>query len=146
MIRLQAPARAKRERGLRFLLCARTIKGSHSGMDDETKSGDLEGDETNASGESTDLFELLEAVNSKDSFLRFLYALAADFEDEQKKMAEKPVPYLGLVDGPNGWYNHSVDNFLAAAATCLDAHGSDVPEQPSWKTFAYTLYGGKIYE
>ncbi len=51
------------------------------------------------------LNDLLEQVNSKKTFLRFTHALAADFQDEQEKEAAHPTPWLGVVQGANGWYN-----------------------------------------
>ena len=38
------------------------------------------------------LHDLLEQVNSKETFLRFAHALAADFRDEQEKEAAHPTP------------------------------------------------------
>ena len=97
------------------------------------------------------LNDLLEQVNSKQTFLRFAWALAADFHDEQEKEASHPTPSLGVVQGANGWYNHSVDAFLNqmcywAAATSAMTDEPMVPEQPSWRAFAEMLYMGKHYE
>ena len=97
------------------------------------------------------LQDLLEQVNSKETLLRFAYALAADFQDEQEKEAACPTPYLGVVQGANGWYNHSIDAFLDqmcawAAATSAMTDEPMVLEQPSWRAFAEMLYMGKHYE
>lgn len=102
-------------------------------------------------GSINTLHDLLKQVNSKETFLRFTRALAADFEDEQRKEAAHPTPFPDLVPGANGWYNYSVDAFLDQM--CLWAEGTSamtgepmVPEQPSWRTFAEMLYMGKHYE
>ena len=97
------------------------------------------------------LHDLLEQVNSKETFLRFAHALAADFHDEQEKEASHPTPYLGFVPGANGWYNHSIDVFLNsmcywAAATSAMTDKPMVPEQPTWRAFAEMLSMGKEYE
>ena len=97
------------------------------------------------------LNDLLEQVNSKDTFLRYAEALAADFRDEQEKEAAHPTPWLGIVQGPNGWYNFTIDGFLEqmcawARATSAVTDKPMVPEQPSWKAFAEMLSMGKEYE
>ena len=102
-------------------------------------------------GFNMELNDLLERVNSKETFLRFAQALADDFRDEQEKEAIHPTPYLGVVQGANGWYNHSVDGFLRAMCAWARATSSItdepmVPEQPSWRSFAEILYEGKHYE
>ena len=97
------------------------------------------------------LDELLEQVNSKETFLRYAHALAEDFRDEQEKEAVNPTPWLGVVQGPNGWYNFTIDGFVQAmcywaAATSAATDKPMVPEQPSWKSFAEMLSMGKEYE
>ncbi len=97
------------------------------------------------------LDDLLKQVDSKETFLRFAYALAADFRDEQEKEAVHPTPGLGVVQGANGWYHHSIDAFLEqmsawASATSAITDEPMVPGQPSWRTFAEMLYMGKHYE
>ena len=97
------------------------------------------------------LNDLLKEVNSKDTFLRFAHALAADFEDEREKEEAHPTPWLGVVPGTNGWYNFTIDAFLDqmciwAAATSTMTDEPMVPEQPSWRAFAEMLYMGKEYE
>jgi len=100
---------------------------------------------------SINLYDLVEQVNSKETFLRFAYALSADFQEEQEKEAVHPTPYLGAVQGANGWYNHSIDAFLGqmcawASATSTITDEPMVPEQPSWRSFAEMLLAGKEYE
>lgn len=97
------------------------------------------------------LNDLLERVNSRETFLRFVQALADDFRSEQEKEAIRPTPYLGVVQGANGWYNHSVDGFLEAMCAWARATSSItdapmVPEEPSWYAFAQMLMMGKEYE
>lgn len=100
---------------------------------------------------TTNLDDLLEQVNSKESFLRFAYALSADFQDEQEKEVAHPTPFLGVVQGANGWYNHSINGFLEqmcawARATSTITDEPMVPEEPSWRSFAEMLLMGKEYE
>ena len=97
------------------------------------------------------LDELLQQVNSKDTFLRFAHALAADFEDERQKEEVHPTPWLGVVPRANGWYSFTIDAFLDqmciwAAATSATTDEPMVPEQPSWRTFAGMLSTGREYE
>ncbi len=98
-----------------------------------------------------DLHDLLEQVNSKETFLRFAHALAADFRDEQEKEQAHPTPCLGLTQGANGWYNHSVDSFVGAMCDWAEATSAAtgeprVAEQPSWRSFALMLLMGKYCE
>ncbi len=100
---------------------------------------------------TNNLENLLEQVNSKETLLRFTYALSADFKDEQEKEAAHPTSYLGVVQGPNGWYNHCIDVFLAqmcywASATSTITDEPMVPEEASWRSFAEMLLAGKEYE
>lgn len=86
-----------------------------------------------------DLNELLDRVNSKDSFLRFVKALKEDKIDED----EKEIPQSS--SGANGWENSSIVTFLDA----IEAYGKDsdmIKEEPNWKNFALLLYAGKFYE
>ena len=104
-----------------------------------------------ASNRAMNLHDLLEQVNSKESFIHFARALAADFEDEQKKEEAHPTPFLGVVPGANGWYNFTIDAFLDNMAVwAMGTSGMTdepmVPEEPSWYVFASMLYMGKEYE
>ena len=85
------------------------------------------------------------------AFLRFAKALAADFRDEQEKETVNPFPWLGVVQGPNGWYNFTIDAFLEqmccwATETSAMTDQPMGPEQPSWKSFAEMLIMSKGYE
>lgn len=89
------------------------------------------------------LDDLLEKVNSKESFLQFVEALKEDKIDEDEK--EKLKPSSPYASGANGWENGAITNFLDA----IERYGKDsklVEKEPSWKTFALLLYAGKFYE
>lgn len=87
------------------------------------------------------LDELLEQVNSKETFLEFVEALKHDkIEEEQKEKLNPSSPYSS---GANGWENDSIIDFLDSAhAFSLDSEELDL----SWKGFALFLYAGKFYE
>ena len=90
-----------------------------------------------------DLNDLLDKVNSKDSFLQFVKALKEDKIDEDEK--EKALPSSPYASGANGWENGSIATFLDA----IEAFGEDndqIKEEPNWKNFALLLYAGKFYE
>lgn len=89
-----------------------------------------------------ELYKLLEAVNSKESFLDFVQALKLDRIDEIEKEKIKTSSPYG--PGINGWQNITIDDFLDA----IHSYGQDSSEikEPNWKTFALLLYAGKMYE
>ncbi|MCC7375136.1 MAG: hypothetical protein IT581_10825 [Verrucomicrobiales bacterium] len=94
-------------------------------------------------------YETAEAVNSKESFLRFIQALAEDAEAADKAPQSTPDGILNL--SPRGWENGTIaaflDAMLAWAGTNSGATGEPmVPEQPSWGSFAKILHAGKFYE
>ena len=90
-----------------------------------------------------DLNELLEKVDSKETFLQFVKALKEDkVEEDEKEKTSPPSPYG---PGANGWENGSISTFLDA----VEAYGEDsdlIKEEPNWKSFALLLYAGKFYE
>ncbi|MBA6316950.1 DUF7660 family protein [Cellulophaga baltica] len=88
-----------------------------------------------------DLNELLDNVNSKETFFEFLDALKRDKEDEDAKENENPSsPYSS---GVNGWENGSIAAFLDA----MHAFGQDSDKiRLDWRSFALLLYAGKFYE
>lgn len=91
-----------------------------------------------------DLDALLQQVEDKETFIRFVQALAAD--REQAQMIERENPKAYQIDGALGWANGDIPNFLWAA---LEYFATRLPHeaiQPSWATFAEFLYFGKIYE
>ena len=90
------------------------------------------------------LYELRNAVKDKESFIRFVEALA----DERGRAAEveraNPDAQYG---GTLGWENGTISSFLRASMVYLDSRPFHGPEaEPSWKMFAEFLYFGKIYE
>ncbi|MDW7691726.1 hypothetical protein R9C00_16725 [Flammeovirgaceae bacterium SG7u.111] len=90
-----------------------------------------------------DLHELLEKVNSKDTFLQFVKALKDDKIDEDEK--EKTNPSSPYSSGANGWENGTISSFLES----IEAYGQDseqIKEEPNWRNFALLLYAGKLYE
>ena len=98
-------------------------------------------------GES--LKDLLERVDSEESFLTFIAALAKDRRDAV--VAEKDNPSSSLY-GPDagGWKNTLIEGFLEAAAAWAESTNFGLtqgllPDNP-WKRFAVFLYLGKIYE
>jgi hypothetical protein len=88
-----------------------------------------------------ELHELLEKVDSKDSFLDFVEALKNDKIDEDQKEKENPSnPYS---DGKNGWVNGTIPQFLDS----IHAFGIDNDRiNLDWKSMAELFYAGKIYE
>ena len=89
------------------------------------------------------LYTLLESVNSKESLLVFMKALELDRLDEDAKELASPSSPYG--SGANGWENGTISSFIEAMhAWATDS--SDLPESPSWRTFADILLAGKIYE
>ena len=90
----------------------------------------------------TDLIDLCEAVHDEATFLVFLNALMADFQQSQKMEAEKPSsPYEFAA---NGWENTTIGDFLEAATAW--AHDSPPKDENPWLRAANILYAGKIYE
>jgi hypothetical protein len=90
-----------------------------------------------------DLDDLLEKVNSKQSFFDFVEALRDDkIKEDEKEKIKKSDPNE---PGANGWQNGSIDAFLDAMYA-FGQDSSSITEQPDWKGFALILYAGKFYE
>lgn len=95
-----------------------------------------------------DLDKLLKQVKDEKSFIDFIQALAADFEEEREIEETKPSsPYSA---GALGWENGSIDTMLSAAAawgysTAMNA-ANKTSEQNPWYRCAHILYAGKYYE
>jgi hypothetical protein len=88
-----------------------------------------------------DLDDLLENVNSKETFLAFIHALMNDKIAEDKE--EKIKPSAPDSDGHNGWVNQTIPDFLES----VHAFGTDSDQiKLDWKSFALLLYAGKFYE
>lgn len=84
--------------------------------------------------------ELLEEVDSRESFLVFVEALAKERLRAEK--LERADSRLRL-EGELGWQNGDISSFLFAAMSGLPNISES---KPSWKTFATFLYCGKIIE
>lgn len=97
----------------------------------------------------SDYIDLLEQVHSKETFLRFLKAVIADLHDSEEQESVSPSsPY-----GPNAndWENPTLDRFLEAMhiwsfTSYALTDELNVPEEPSWRTFAEMLAAAKVYE
>lgn len=95
-----------------------------------------------------DLDAMLAAVRDEETFLEFVEALGADFEEEREIEASEPSSPYG--PGALGWENGTIDAFLQAAA----AWGTSTAEHPPrsaaasnpWHRCAHILYAGKFYE
>jgi hypothetical protein len=93
-----------------------------------------------------DLAKALNNVNSKEAFLEFVQALAADRAEEEK--LEKQTPSSAYGPGGKGWENGSISSYLEAMVHWVSAPANkkEFPEKVDWKTFAKILYAGKFYE
>ena len=87
--------------------------------------------------------DLAYEVTSRDTFLAFVEALAAERASDAAGETEHPSnPY-----GPTGkgWENTTVHDYLEAAVACA-RDGKLLSEQPTWRDIAVFLLGGKAYE
>lgn len=92
---------------------------------------------------STD--DLLEQVTDKQTFIKFVQALADEREKAQE--IENNHPNVYIIDGALGWKNADISSFLYAAIECFTAQPVTYSDRDlSWKMFAEFLYFGKIYE
>jgi hypothetical protein len=94
-------------------------------------------------------YEMAEKVDSKESFLRFVQALAEDAAAADAEPQRTADEELNL--SPRGWENGSVEAFLGAMATWGEATSGItgepmVSEQATWRAFAEILHSGKLYE
>lgn len=94
-------------------------------------------------------YEMAEKVDSKESFLRFVQALAADAEAADAEPERTADGKLNL--SPRGWENGSVAAFLGAMSAWAAGNSGItgepmVSEQASWCAFAEILHSGKFYE
>jgi hypothetical protein len=97
---------------------------------------------------ATDLHARADQVNDEESFLRFLAALAADWQQEREMEAVKPSgPYSS---GALGWENGTVGAVLDAAVRWGEASigGLRFYEKPAnpWRRAAHILHAGKFHE
>jgi len=86
--------------------------------------------------------ELLERIESRDDFLRFLDALRTDYESMEAAEAAAPASPFGRP--ARGWENVRLADFLGAMRAW--AHDADIGDAPSWRAFAQLLLAGKGYE
>lgn len=96
-----------------------------------------------------DLDLLLSEVKDEATFIRFVAALADDYQEEKEIEAENPPsPYSS---GALGWENGTIGAMLGAAAawgssssrrfTAEQLHSGN-----PWRRCAHILYAGKFYE
>lgn len=97
---------------------------------------------------TAELRTIADQVHDEATFVRFVEALARDWEDERSKEAIVPSSPYG--PGANGWENGTVGQFLDAAAAWAEAsrEGLASYEPPSnpWRRCAHILLAGKFYE
>ena len=91
-----------------------------------------------------DISSLISKVNSKETFLEFVQAMAADWEEERR--LGKAAPSNPYGPGAKGWENISIGAFLKAMHAWATDADEKVPSDPNWKTFAQLLLAGKSYE
>ena len=95
-----------------------------------------------------DLQDLQDAVCGEETFLRFVAALAEDWDDEQAKERANPSPPHG--PGANGWENGTIGALLERAAAWGSAtKEGTVPYTPPtnvWRRCAQILWSGKFHE
>ena len=87
--------------------------------------------------------EIINSVNSRETFLKFLESLVADRYAPIKQ--EKLSPSSPYGPAANGWENISLERFLEA----MNAWATDtqsLEEEPQWRGFAQLLLEGKVYE
>lgn len=89
-----------------------------------------------------ELMSLCDCVEDEATFIRFVKALAADFEDS--RVEEKAHPTSLYFPAANGWENTTINAFLDAATAW--AHNSQAEIPNPWKRAAQILMVGKIYE
>jgi hypothetical protein len=91
---------------------------------------------------------LLESVNSEESLLVFVVALAKD--RREAVVAERKNPGNPYAPDARGWENTSIEDFLDAAAAWAASTSFGLTQGLAadnlWKRFAVFLYLGRIYE
>jgi hypothetical protein len=90
--------------------------------------------------------ELLDMVDSRETFLTFVAALIEDRQQADALEAGDPQRYRW--SGANGWENGTIAMFLEGALAY--AQSPNWPERqsdaPTWRDLAKFLFLGKIYE
>ena len=91
------------------------------------------------------IYELLEQVQDRDSFLAFVHALAD--ERERAAILERQEPIRFSLGGAFDWQNGDIESYLRAASDYFTERPLSSPEtEPSWRMFADFLWCGKIIE
>ena len=97
---------------------------------------------------ANDLYQLADQVHDEQSFIEFVAALSADWEEEREIESKSPSsPYAA---GALGWENGTIGAFLERASSWAEAsvNGLKFYEKPSnsWRRAAHILHAGKFYE
>jgi hypothetical protein len=96
----------------------------------------------------TDLHAQADQVDDEASLLRFINALAEDWQDERRKEAAAPSSPYG--PGANGWENGTIGAFLERAGSWAEASSRGMafysPPTNVWRRVAHILLAGKFYE
>jgi hypothetical protein len=87
------------------------------------------------------LRELLEEVDSRESFIAFVEALAKEREAAEKLERADPERYGTY--GALGWENGRISSFLDAGLTRFESWRDEEP--PTWRAFAEFLYHGRSW-
>jgi hypothetical protein len=95
---------------------------------------------------SEKVFECLESVKDKETFIAFVSALAEEREAAEKIERENSDKYRW--GGAMNWQNQDISSFLFAGLECFEDKplSPAISDEPTWKGFAKFLYFGKIYE
>ena len=84
-------------------------------------------------------------VTDRESFLRFVRALAEDRRLAERQEARDPA--VAKWGAARGWQNTTIPTFLDAAASYFEgAKWSSGDARPTWRDLAVFLVIGKIYE
>jgi hypothetical protein len=92
----------------------------------------------------SEIHEVADRVDSKETFLEFVAALRADLE--ASRIEENPQPSSPYSAAAGGWENSDLGRFLAAMHAWTEDMGDRIEPQPSWRMFADMLMAAKIYE
>jgi hypothetical protein len=92
-----------------------------------------------------DIFQLLEQVRDRESFIAFARALAD--ERGRAEQLERTEPDRYSTGGALDWQNGDIASFIHAGLEYFSPGPNRFEgDQPAWKDFAIFLWFGKIYE
>ena len=91
-----------------------------------------------------DLNQVVQQVDSKETFLEFVSLLCADWQSSQA--TEKTNPSAPYGPAALGWENPSLGPFLESLNAWSTDMGERLPSTASWRTFAEMLIAAKYYE